>query len=70
MNDLWVFGFTGAMLGGALGWPLLRWPGATNDVTAAQRRLLGSLFLLGAVAAALIAADHGQLTSPRIAISL
>jgi AraC-like DNA-binding protein len=59
-----------APLGGALGWPLLRWPGATNDVTAAERRLLGSLFLLGAVAVALIAADHGQLTSRRIAISL
>jgi AraC-like DNA-binding protein len=52
MNDLWMVGFTGAAVGAALGWPLLRVPNA---------RLLGSLLLFGGVAAAMIAASHGNL---------
>lgn len=58
MNDLWMVGFTGAAVGAALGWPLLRAPGA---------RLLGSLLFLGSLAAATIAARHGAILPTNIA---
>jgi AraC-like DNA-binding protein len=59
MNELWIVGFTGAALGGALGWPMLR---ASNSF-----RLLGSLLLLGAVAAGVIAARHGAIVPAGVA---
>jgi AraC-like DNA-binding protein len=70
MNDLWMLGFTGAMVGGALGWPLLRCGAVTSGVMGAERRALGVLLLLGAIATALIATQHGRLAPPRMSISL
>lgn len=70
MNELWVVGFTGAVVAAALSWPLLGWSHGTSTVMSAHHRMLGVLLLLGAIAAALIATDHGQLASPRVAISL
>ena len=68
MNELWAIGLTGAMVGGALGWPLVRGLGGTGD-QAAERRMLGVLFLLGAVAVALIATVHSRHMSPLAALS-
>jgi AraC-like DNA-binding protein len=66
-NDLWVVGMTGAVLGGALGWPLLRRPNDTAG-TRIPIRLLGAMLLMGAAAVGLIAADHGDLLSPAAAL--
>jgi AraC-like DNA-binding protein len=69
MNDLWVIGFTGAAVGGAVGWPLLRGVRVTNGVTPPAIRLLGALLLFGGMSAGVIAARHGALLSPAIAIA-
>ena len=59
--ELWAIGLTGAAVGGALGWPLVRRPAAEAGL---DTRLLGVMLLLGAVAAALIAAEHGNVLPP------
>jgi len=69
MNDLWAVGLTGAMVGGALGWPLVRGLGGTAD-GAAERRMLGVLFLLGSIAVALIAIAHSRRMPPMAALSV
>ena len=68
MNDLWVVGLAGAAVGGALGWPLMRWAleagAVTRDGPKVPVRLLGAMLLLGAIAVGLIAADHSELLAP------
>jgi AraC-like DNA-binding protein len=68
-NDLWAIGLTGAMVGGALGWPLVRGMGRTAG-GAAERRMLGALFLLGSIAVALIATAHSGRMPPMAAVSV
>ena len=60
-SDLWAIGLTGAVVGGALGWPLLRWQGPPAG---ANLRLLGAMLLIGAAAVACISAAHGDLLPP------
>ena len=67
MNDLWAVGLTGAMVGGALGWPLLRHASGPGDAAPDQPRMLGAMFLLGAAAVTLIATSHGGIAPPPLA---
>ena len=66
MNELWMIGLTGAAVGGALGWPLMRGPRVTNVGTAVPLRLLGVLLFLGGVSVGLIALRHSSLLPPAI----
>jgi AraC-like DNA-binding protein len=69
MNDLWAVGLAGALVGTAVGWPLLRLRAVTNDVTGGSLRMVGALLIGGAVATALIAVTHSRLPSPSMALS-
>ena len=69
VNDLWTVGLAGAMVGTAVGWPLLRVRAVTGDVTTGSTRMIGGLLLGGAVATALIAVSHSELASPSVALS-
>ena len=67
MNELWMIGLTGAAVGGALGWPLVRAPLVTNAGTVRWMRQLGALLLMGGVTAGLIAMRHSTLLPSALA---
>jgi AraC-like DNA-binding protein len=67
MNELWMIGLTGAAVGGALGWPLVRGPLVTNAGTARSMRQLGVLLLMGGATVGLIAMRHSTLLPSAIA---
>ena len=69
INDLWTVGLAGAMVGTAVGWPLLRVRAVAGDVTTGSTRMIGGLLLGGALATALIAVSHSELASPPVALS-
>src|SRR5688572_6871876 len=69
VNDLWTVGLAGAMVGTAVGWPLLRVRAVTGDVTTGSTRMVGGLLLGGALATAIIAVSHSELASPSVALS-
>jgi AraC-like DNA-binding protein len=69
MNDLWTVGLAGAMVGTAVGWPLVRVRAVTGDATTGSTRMIGGLLLGGALATAIIAVSHSELPSPPVALS-
>jgi AraC-like DNA-binding protein len=69
LSDLWTVGLAGAMVGTAVGWPLVRVRTVTGDETRESTRMIGWLLLGGALATALIAVSHSDLPTPSVALS-
>jgi AraC-like DNA-binding protein len=69
-NDLWAIGLTGAAVGGAVGWPLLRRPSAAPAVAGPGVHLLGTMLVLGAAAVAMISVNHSGSTTPATRLTL